>query len=93
MKRYLILFLILGVSAVVAACGTSASQQGDDPVVLVADVERTVAQGNALTRNTVRYVERVISEAEDADAEAVAIRLNTSGGRLDQTQEISRGDQ
>ena len=34
------------------------------------------------------YVGRVISEAEEADARAVAVTLDTPGGRLDSTQEM-----
>ncbi len=90
MKRYLTLLLISVIAVLVAGCGVAAgAQQGEEgPEVYVADVSDTTGRGNQLTGKTVDYLERVISEAEEEDAEAVAIELNTAGGRLDYTQEI-----
>ncbi|CAN5801726.1 hypothetical protein BH23ACT11_BH23ACT11_30400 [soil metagenome] len=89
MRRYVTLILLLAVATVLANWEPNASiAQDDDPTVYVADVSLTTGRGNELTDKTVSYLERVISEAEDADAEAVAIELSTAGGRLDFTQEI-----
>ncbi|CAN5547820.1 hypothetical protein BH24ACT21_BH24ACT21_18350 [soil metagenome] len=89
MKRYLTLILALGAVFVLAVWVTEAlAAQEDEPQVFVAEVEDTTGRGNQLTGKTVDYLERVISEAEEADAEAVAIELSTAGGRLDYTQEI-----
>ena len=89
MKRFVILFLILAFAgcAFAALDGEALAAQEERPEVFVADVSETTGRSNALTENTVDYLERVISEAEKADA-AVAIELSTSGGRLDYTQEI-----
>ena len=91
MKRYTTLLLIAGLlalgAAVPAAISPSIAQE-EEPQVFVADVGETTGRGNQLTGKTVDYLERVISEAEEADAEAVAIELSTAGGRLDYTQEI-----
>lgn len=90
MKRFVILFLMLGfaVYAFAAFEDRASTAQEGEPEVFVADVSETTGRNNALTGETVDYLERVISEAEEADAAAVAIELNTSGGRLDYTQEI-----
>ena len=90
MKRYLTLFLAFGVVCVIAVWNVQASdaQDEEEPQVFVADVSETTGRGNQLTGKTVDYLERVISEAEEANAEAVAIELSTAGGRLDYTQEI-----
>lgn len=62
--------------------------QDEKPRVFVADISQTTGRNDELTGKTVRYLERVISKAEKADAAAVAIELSTSGGRLDRTQDI-----
>lgn len=54
----------------------------------VADVSETTGRNDELTGKTVRYLERVISKAEEDEAEAVAIELSTAGGRLDYTEDI-----
>ncbi|HEX2728276.1 MAG TPA: ATP-dependent Clp protease proteolytic subunit, partial [Rubrobacteraceae bacterium] len=41
-----------------------------------------------IDQQTAEYVGRVISDAEDTDAQAVVVTLDTPGGRLDSTQEI-----
>ena len=90
MKRFVILSLMLGfaVYAFAAFGGETSTAQEDRPEVFVADVSETTGRNDGLTENTVDYLERVISEAGEADAAAVAIELSTSGGRLDYTQEI-----
>ena len=88
MKRCLTLLLILVIAVLAAGCGAAAAQNEEKPEVFVADVSETTGRGNQLTGKTVEYLERVISDAEEADAEAVAVELSTAGGRLDYTQEI-----
>lgn len=67
--------------------GVSTAQESE-PEVFVADVSETMGRGNQLTEDTVDYLDRVISEAEEDDAEAVAMKLSTSGGSIPLTQEI-----
>lgn len=55
--------------------------------VYVADISQTTGRGDQLTGESVEYLERVISEAAEADA-AVAVELDTTGGRLDQTEDM-----
>lgn len=89
MKRYLTLVLALGLAALFAIWGGQNSvAQEEEPEVYVADVSETTGRDNQLTGKTVRYLERVISEAAEDDAEAVVVELSTAGGRLDYTQEI-----
>ena len=66
----------------------AAAQSEEEPQVFVAEVAKTTDRNNALTGETQEYLERVISNAEEADAEAVAVELSTSGGSLELTQEI-----
>lgn len=69
--------------------GTARAQDGGDGTeeVYVADISKTTGRGDQLTGDSVEYLERVISEAREADA-AVAVELETSGGRLDQTEDM-----
>lgn len=90
MKRYptLLLSFVLLVYAFTAFGDRASTAQEGKPEVFVADVSETTGRSDDLTEKTVDYLERVISDAEEADAEAMAIELSTSGGRLDYTQEI-----
>ncbi len=90
MKRFVVLFLTLGFSIYAfAAFGSETSvAQNEKPEVFVATVSETTDRNNGLTGKTVDYLERVISEAEEANAAAVAVELSTSGGRIDYMQEI-----
>lgn len=69
--------------------GTAAAQEGGNETneVYVADLSQTTGRGDGLTGDSVQYLERVISEAQEADA-AVAVELDTTGGRLDQTEDM-----
>ncbi|MGB3633625.1 MAG: NfeD family protein [Rubrobacteraceae bacterium] len=87
MKHWLTLILALIVAVLAAGCGVAVAQSEEEPQVFVAEVSKTTDRNDALTEDTVNYLERVISDAEAADA-TVAIELSTSGGGLDQTQEI-----
>lgn len=80
--------MVFILTAITVACGASAAQNSAEPEVFVAEVEKTTGRNNELTGKTVRYLERVISKAQDAEAAAVAIELSTAGGRLDYTQDI-----
>lgn len=84
----LLLFFGFAACAVAGFSAGPSGAQEDRPQVFVADVGATTDGSNALTGKTVRYLERVISEAGAADAAAVAIELSTSGGRVDHMQEI-----
>ncbi len=77
MKRFLMLFVLSALLAV--GCGGAA---GEDNEVFVATVE------GEINNRAANYVERVISEAEEADASAVAIELDTPGGALTATESI-----
>lgn len=64
--------------AVLGIAGTSSAQTtNDDGPVYVMHISGTIDLGLA------PYVERVISEAEDDDAAAIIIEIDTPGGRLD----------
>jgi membrane-bound serine protease (ClpP class) len=79
MKRCLV--LLLGVALFLWGCGT--------PGVRSAAAEIYVARlDGQIDGRAAGYVERVISEAEEAEAQAVVITLDTPGGRLDLTQSI-----
>lgn len=79
MKRCLV--LLLGVALFLWGCGT--------PGVRSAAAEIYVARlDGQIDGRAAGYVERVISEAEEAKARAVVITLDTPGGRLDPTQRI-----
>jgi membrane-bound ClpP family serine protease len=88
MVRLLILLLVSGLALALASCGSGGSERGDGAEVFVVRAADTAGRGGELTGRTVRHLERVISEAEDAGARAVALELDTSGGRLDHTEEI-----
>jgi membrane-bound ClpP family serine protease len=55
---------------------------GGEDEVLVARID------GAINNRTAAYVERVISEGEEAGARAVVFEIDTPGGRLDSTQRI-----
>lgn len=56
--------------------------------VYVADISHTTSRNDGLTRDSVQYMERVISEAREADAAAVAVELDTLGGSLTLTEDM-----
>ena len=73
--------LLLGVALFLWGCGT--------PGVRTAAAEIYVARlDGQIDGRAAEYVERVISEAEETEAQAVVITLDTPGGRLDLTQSI-----
>ena len=73
--------LLLGVALFLWGCGT--------PGVRSAAAEIYVARlDGQIDGRAAGYVERVISEAEEAEAQAVVITLDTPGGRLDPIQSI-----
>jgi membrane-bound serine protease (ClpP class) len=74
------LFFALAALALVALCVSDASaQQG---AVYVIEITGEVDQGLP------PYVRRIFAEAEEAHAAAVAIRVNTFGGRVDVATEV-----
>ncbi len=60
--------------------------QSAAPEVFLARIE------GQIDGRTAAYVERVISEAEEAGAQAVALELDTPGGSLDSTEEIVQAE-
>jgi membrane-bound serine protease (ClpP class) len=77
MKRSIVLVLC----AVLSVWGCAAPESGDGEV----HVARLDGEVNGRAAG---YLTRVISEAEEADARAVVIEIDTPGGRLDHTQTI-----
>jgi len=74
--------LILATACALAVLGGTAMSQDERPEVFVARID------GEIDGQTAEYVGRVISDAEDEDAHAVAVTLDTPGGRLDSTQEM-----
>lgn len=83
MKSYLYYSLALGLALGLAAVHpASPAAQEDGTEVYVAEVD------GEINGQVTGYLERVISEAEEDDAAAVAIQLDTPGGSLTATQDI-----
>ncbi len=76
----ILLCLALGGCALASMAGNAAADSDDRVVVL--DVEGTIVPVVA------QYIERGIELAEETDAEACVIRLNTPGGLLTATEDI-----
>lgn len=72
-----VLLLALGL----AGCAASIKERNAVHVVTIDGIINPVMAG---------YVERTIGDAEDADAAAVVLRLDTPGGLLDSTRDIVR---
>ncbi len=81
MRRIYSLLFLLGAAFFLWACGTPEAGSGAAEVYVVR-VDGEIDAGAA------GYVERVLSEAEEAGARAVAIELDTPGGSLDHTERI-----
>ena len=83
MKRSIISLLVLGVACTFSGFwAAQTAAQNSEPEVFLARIEGGIGSQAAA------YVERVISEADDAGANAVILELNSPGGSLDATQEI-----
>lgn len=82
-----LLLILLALS--LAPAQDAAAQEGKSgkSEVYVADLSQTTGRGDTLTEESVEYLERVISDAAEADA-AVAVELDTLGGRLDYTEDM-----
>jgi len=78
MKRFFSLLLVLGAALSLGACEPDTKSAA--PEVYVVGVD------GKIDARAAGYVERVVSEA--GEAEAVAIELDTPGGSLDHTQRI-----
>jgi membrane-bound serine protease (ClpP class) len=72
---------VLLVLAFVAIAPVGARQSGDSPVVVI-PIHGTIEPGIG------HFLERAIGEAEDLDAQAIVLDLNTPGGRLDTVLEM-----
>ena len=73
-----VLVLLLG--AVLATVGAGRAQ--DEPPVLVVDISGEIDLG------LVPFVDRAVEDAVQADAEALIVRIDTPGGRLDAALEL-----
>ena len=88
MKRFATLFLGLVFAGCILAIfedGASAAREGK-PKVFVARID------GEIDGRTADYVGRVISEAGEAQAEAVVIEIDTPGGDLNSTKEIVQAE-
>ncbi|MGH3089989.1 MAG: ATP-dependent Clp protease proteolytic subunit, partial [Rubrobacteraceae bacterium] len=79
MKRFFVLFALC--VAFMVGCGLGQAESGEKEV-FVATIDGEI-NGQAAD-----YVERVISEAEESEASAVAIELDTPGGALTSTERM-----
>lgn len=89
MKRlfYYLLASVMLVVLVLSGRGVEpAVAQEERPEVYVAEVD------GEISGETTEYLQRVISDAEAADAAAVAIKLDTPGGALGATKEIVQAE-
>src|SRR5918994_2445436 len=83
MKRSIISLLVLGLACALSGFWpVQTAAQNSEPEVFLARIE------GAIGNQAAAYVERVISEADNAGAAAVILELNTPGGSLDATQEM-----
>jgi len=80
-RGFLLLVGVLLLALGLAGCAVSIEEKNAVNVVTVDGIINPV---------TARYVERAIGAAEDADAVAVVLRLDTPGGLLDSTRDIVR---
>jgi membrane-bound serine protease (ClpP class) len=81
MKRSLVLLICVTLLLSVWGCAAPEAQSSAAEIY-VARIDGEI-DGRAAG-----YVERVLSEAEEADARALVVELDTPGGRLDHTQTI-----
>jgi len=70
--------------SLLAGTADAAAPRPGKPLVIVADVDSEI---HAVTAS---FVGRVIHEAEQKNAVAIVLRLDTPGGRLDSTRELTR---
>jgi membrane-bound ClpP family serine protease len=79
---------VLALLALMPGAVSKSYAQGSGPQeVYVADISQTTDRGDGLTRDSADYLERVISDAQAADA-AVAIKLDTLGGPVGLTEDM-----
>lgn len=78
--RFALSWLVLW--AVGGAVPSATLAQGPPPLVLVAQVKGTIDLGLA------PYISRVLKEAQDSQAAAVVLQINTFGGRVDAAVQI-----
>jgi membrane-bound serine protease (ClpP class) len=80
MKLKLILVIVVGLLFSLFVTSVSAQK----PIIVVATVE------NEITAGTVQYIKRTIAEAEQVGADLFVLEIDTPGGLLKATEEISR---
>ncbi len=78
----ILLFIIIGLHVASVASVNAQDELLSQPVVYVVNIEGTIEPGLA------SYVKRVVSEAENVQADAILIEVNTFGGRVDAATEI-----
>ena len=78
----LIFLIVIGLYYVSNASAIAQDQPLSQPMVYVVNIEGTIEPGLA------SYVKRVLGEAENANADAILVEVNTFGGRVDAATEI-----
>lgn len=79
-RRRALTVLVLVLGAVLATVG--AGRAVDEPPVLVVDISGEIDLG------LVPFLDRAVEDAVEADAEALIVRIDTPGGRLDAALEL-----
>lgn len=85
MKRFLHYFLALSVAVTIAVSAQTtepAVAQENRPEVYVAEID------GGIDADAAEYLQRVINEAQEDNAAAVAIELNTGGGSVSDTRDM-----
>lgn len=88
MMRALWLLLLLGLALVAPAAGDAGQPDPKAPPV-ARSVYRITIDGT-IAPSTARFIQRAITEAEAEDAEALIISLDTPGGLLKSTDDITK---
>ncbi|MBQ2861021.1 MAG: hypothetical protein IJE80_07635, partial [Peptococcaceae bacterium] len=87
MKKWiagLLLFCMCAIGIVPAALANPETEQGAFDCVMMIPVDDVVELGLS------SYLERNIARAEDVQADAIVLVLDTPGGRVDAAQDIKR---
>ena len=77
------LILIFAFAFVISNTATAGARDTDSPVVYVLRIEGTITEGTAMD------VQEGLAEAEDANADAILIELDTPGGLVESTLKIT----
>lgn len=85
LTKFSIFFVALLLALPAVGCQTATAQE-DRPQVYVAQID------GKIDGDTADYVGRVISEAEESNAEAMVLEIDTPGGDLPSTKEIVQAE-